>query len=103
MKHFRIVPAAAGVIALTAVTCFAQDMRENEEFDSTRTKVTVRTSTREAPAAHGSIFTLPSSGDRMAAPLYLVEIVHGGNSKEIVVDGNTGKILGKRDLADPAT
>lgn len=94
MKNFRIFPAAAGVIALTATACFAQDQRENEEADTFRTKVIVRSASPETTEN-----SVPLNTDRKAGYIYLVEVEHGNKTREVMVDARTGKILSKRDSA----
>ena len=93
MKYFRIFPAAAGVIALSAVTCFAQDQRDNEEVDASRIRVMVRSSAQKTPES-----SVPVQMDSKPGYIYFVEVEHGNKIKEVAIDAHTGKILGKRDI-----
>lgn len=96
MKYFKILPAAAGVIALTAVACFAQDRREKEEADS-RTRVMVHSpgeKIAEAPA--------PAQEESQSGCIYHVEIERGSKINEVVIDAHTGKILGRREMTAKA-
>lgn len=97
MKYLKILPAAASMIALTSVTCFAQDQRENEEADISRTRVMVRATAQQTPE-----YSTLARQDNQAGYIYLVEVERGSKTKEIVIDAHTGAILGKRDITTKA-
>ena len=97
MKYFKILPAAAGVIALTATIVFARDMRDNEEAYSLRIKVSAST----LPAHNDDTATasLPHlAGDRKQEPLYLVEVARENVKSMITIDASTGRILDNREI-----
>ncbi len=92
MKYLRILPAAAGVIALTSVTCFAQDQRENEEWKTVRTRVV------ELASSYQGRRQSPPQVAEKSGYIYLVEVECGSRKDAVMVDAFTGKILGKSDI-----
>jgi hypothetical protein len=90
MKTLRILPAAAGIIALTATIGFVDGQREIEpeifSKDGSQTKVMTLV------ASEG---TLPGniSGLKSDSPAYLVKIERGDISKEVLIDAVTGGVL----------
>ncbi len=92
MKSFRIIPSAAGVIALTAAFWFAPEQRENEFREVEETRVVVLSSIHSADtSAH-------EPDGNQTPDVYFVEVSHGAESKEVAVNAYTGKVLGKRDI-----
>jgi hypothetical protein len=90
MKFFKIFPAAAGVIALSATVGFARDLRDLEEEDFSRVLIvsvnssidTDHVANNEGPRGH----------------VYRVEINRGEKKWLVAIDAYTGKILDKRDV-----
>ena len=90
MKFFKILPAAAGVIALTATVSFARDLRDCEEEDFSRVLIVSVNSKADADrAAHK---------DEQGGYAYRVEINRGEKKWLVSIDAYTGKILDKRDV-----
>lgn len=96
MKHFKIFPAAAGIIALTATVGFVRDTRESEDAEFLRVKIGSIELPREV--CHISRKTLATATDNETGHAYLVEIDHGNKSRAVTIDAFTGKILMSRDI-----
>ena len=95
MKYFKILPAAAGVIALTATVAFARDLRDTEEgYASLRIKVTASNPAYDADSAS----LQQASSDGGAGHLYLVEVARENVKNVITIDAGTGKILDSRKI-----
>jgi hypothetical protein len=92
MKKLRILPGAAGVIALTATVGFVDGRYEAEAEDYSRSSITlVKTRSRIASAD-----AVPGSRPVDIKPdstAYLVEIRHGEIFAEVLIDAATGRIL----------
>jgi len=88
MKKLRILPSAAGLIALTATIGFVDGQRENERFSREETHVKVM-----ALAASNVTLTDNSNGLKADNPAYLVKIENGDQSKDVLIDAITGNIL----------
>jgi hypothetical protein len=89
LKRLKILPGAAGVIALTATMGFVGGQRETESLIRDKlTQVRVVTHT----AADGSV-----QGNALAArpdsSAYLINIKRGDISTDVLVDDVTGKVL----------
>ena len=97
MKYFKILPAAASIIALTATIAFARDMKETEETDAYRIRIEVRESANSAEDAH--IQALPGAADSENKHIYLVEIERGNKTRVVSIDAYSGKILGNSEIA----
>jgi len=95
MKFFKILPAAAGVIALTATVSFARDQRESEEDGFCRTVIVVRDSAANANDATSNNF--PLALDKQRDDVYQVEVQRGSKSKLVTIDAYSGKILGNSE------
>ena len=95
MGFFKIFPAAAGIIALTATVSFARDQRECEDGDFCRTIIANRDSANRADGASNEQLPVPT--DRESGSVYHVEITRGSNTWLVRVDAYTGKILDRRD------
>jgi hypothetical protein len=90
MKRLRILPGAAGIIALTATIGFVDGQREIEPDSFTRDEVThVRVLTHTGIAGAWS----DSPGVTPGGTAYLVKIKRGEISRDVLVDAVTGKIL----------
>jgi hypothetical protein len=96
MKLFKILPAAAGVIALTASVAFARDDRECEEDGFCRTIIAVRSSINDTDSAANRLQTVP---DQPAEDVYYVKVVRGNKTKLVSVDAYTGLVIGNRDIS----
>jgi len=86
MRFFKIFPAAAGVIALTATVSFARDMRDMEDEDFSRVLIVSVDSDHAAQ----------EGGQR--GQIYHVEINRGEKKWLVAIDAYTGKMLDKRDI-----
>ena len=91
MNSRKILPGAAGIIALTATLGFVDNQREMEAGNFSRSKITLMSSMEQLAAENGLSTGLPETNtDR---PTYLVEIKHGNRFNKIWVDAVTGRIL----------
>lgn len=72
MKYFKILPAAAGIIALTTTFAFARDRREAEKDNFFR----IRAEACELDENVGDLASsfLPAAIDSETGDIYLVEI-----------------------------
>jgi len=95
MKFFKILPAAAGVIALTATVSFARDQRECEEDGFCRTIIVVRDS--GASANNTTPNNLAPALDKQGDNVYQVEVQRGSKSKLVTIDAYSGKVLGNSE------
>ena len=95
MKYFKIFPAAAGIIALTATVSFARDMRECEEGDFCRTIIVNRDSVGNPGDAPGESASLAAG--KKGGNVYHVEISRGSRTWLVSIDAYTGKILDMRE------
>lgn len=96
MGLFRIFPAAAGIIALTATVGFARDLRDCKDGEVCRTTIS-----DSAAADNGedlSKRSLPAAGADPGSGVYRVAITHGISSWLVSVDAHTGKVLDKRNI-----
>jgi hypothetical protein len=92
MKKPRILPGAAGIIALTATMGFVDGRYEAEAEDYSRSSITLvktRSHIASAGTAPGSHF-IDINPESTA---YLVEVRHGEKSAEVLIDATTGRIL----------
>ena len=90
MKKLRILPGAAGVIALTAAIGFIDGQRKIETKDFSSDKITLVSAQTDAAA------DIPSAQLRVIKPdnsAYLVEIKRGAASSGILIDAVTGQVL----------
>ena len=91
MKKLRILPGAAGVIALTAAFGFIDGQRKIEAEGFSRDKITLVSAHTDASAAG-----IPSARLRIIRPdnsAYLVEIKRGAASSGVLIDAVTGQVL----------
>jgi hypothetical protein len=90
MKRLRILPGAAGIIALTATIGFVDGQREIEPDSFSGDEAAhVRILTRIGTA--GALSGTPRAEPGGTA--YLVKIKRGEISQDVLVDAVTGKIL----------
>ena len=83
MEFRKILPAAAGIIALTATIAFAGDCRAPQEFENLR----VRVSESEAGETESVSFAAARS-------VFRVSIEHGGVTQVVRVDARTASVIG---------
>lgn len=90
MKTLRILPGAAGIIALTATIGFIDGQREIESEiflrDGTQTRILTLVASEDT--LHDKI-----SGFEPGSPAYLVKLERGDLSKEVLIDAVTGSVL----------
>lgn len=94
MKRLRILPGAAGIIALTATIGFIDGQRkiEDENFSKGRiTQISTLTHIEGDNALPGN--QPDTNSTRSASPAYLVEIKHGDTLTKVLIDAVTGRIL----------
>ncbi len=91
MKKLRILPGAAGVIALTAAIGFIDGERKIENESLSRDRITLVSSRTDVAAAGvASDNRLVINPDNHA---YLVEIRRGDIPSGVLIDAVTGKVL----------
>jgi hypothetical protein len=90
MKRLKILPGAAGVIALTAMIGFVDGKREAEAESFSRGRVTLVEQSAN-PQPDGALSRQP--GHASDNPVYLVEINHGNRQVAIKVDAVTGRVV----------
>lgn len=88
MEFRKILPAAAGIIALTSSIAFAGDFRPVQESENLRVRVT------ENEPGGDATDNFASSAERTAGQVFHVSIEHGDNAKVVLVDARTGKVIG---------
>ena len=92
MKKLRILPGAAGVIALTATIGFIDGKRDYVEGGSiSRGKIALIGSLTSTATGRN----LPDNKPVLKSdkPIYLVEIRRGNKFVEVIIDAVTGQIL----------
>lgn len=89
MKFHKILPAAAGMIALTASIAFAGDYRSREESKGLRMRISESESGGEAA---GNAF-VPLAIDSESGHVYRVEISYGEKSETVLVDAHSGRVM----------
>ncbi len=89
MKRCKILPTAAGIIALTACITFARD---GERIEETRSDNAISTLKKDIALTQNK----PGIHDRDS--VYLVTIAQGVATKEMTIDAYTGRILQRRNL-----
>lgn len=98
MGLFKIFPAAAGIIALSATVSFARDLRDCEEGELCRTTIAEYASTGSAVDVSNENKPLSTSGNSERKNVYQVAITRGVKSWLVSIDAYSGKILDRRDL-----
>jgi len=96
MGFFKILPAAAGIIALTATVSFARDQRECEEGDICRTSIAECSSPANTPEISNK--PAPAAGNGSGKNMYQVAVTRGTKSWLVYVDAYSGKVLDKRNI-----
>ena len=91
MKKLRILPSAAGIIALTATIGFVDGQREVETESLSQDTITL------LGARSQTTIVGASPEDRLDikpdSPAYLVEIRRADRISHVLIDAVTGKIL----------
>jgi hypothetical protein len=88
MKTLRILPGAAGIIALTATIGFVDGQRERESISREEPHVRVMMlATSDLTQADNSI--IPEADN----PAYLVKVENGDLTRDVLIDAITGNIL----------
>lgn len=90
MKH-RILPGAAGLIALTATIGFMDVYREMEIENYSRNSISL-----VSVQLDGAVDCFPANNqqdNKFDQQAYLVEIRRGGISTEVKIDARTGRII----------
>ena len=92
MKISRILPGAAGIIALTSIVGFVDGKSESDVECYSRAKVTsVLVQTKSTTASDP--LTDQLIGIKPVSPAYLVEISRGDEMTKVLIDGFSGEIL----------
>ncbi len=94
MNYFKILPAAASIIALSASIGFASEFREADEMAAFRILV----ETRDLKNSDNDIagYALPAQSGQV----YRVEIKRGNVTSVVSIDACTGIVLGNIREAD---
>ncbi len=87
MKKYRILPGAAGIIALTATLGFVDGRYEIETDSYSRSNITLVNTISQKAASDGSP---DNRSDNIA---YLVEVRHGEIFAQVLIDATTGRVL----------
>ncbi|MBI1424329.1 MAG: hypothetical protein GC149_12745 [Gammaproteobacteria bacterium] len=97
MSKLKLLPAAAGIIALTATLGLSNEQRENEGDNISRSKITLTYAQAGQVPVHGippdSQFSNISRSPTTMRPAYLVEINRGDSVSKVMIDAVTGRIL----------
>lgn len=88
MKFKKILPAAAGVIALTSSIAFAHGNRGLQE-ENLRVRISESDSNSEATENANTAFAIDSESGHV----YHVRIMHGDTSKVVLIDAQTGQVI----------
>ena len=89
MKRLRILPGAAGIIALTATMGFVDGQREPDTELALREKVTETRVLAYLPSITPGLGT-PIPAD---SSTYMISIKQGERSKVVLIDALTGNVL----------
>jgi hypothetical protein len=91
MKNIRILPGAAGIIALTATLGLVDGQRQYDAESVSRGRITLV----EAMSHIADDASLPGNRPdiKPGRPAYLVEIRPGDIYSELLIDAVTGRIL----------
>ncbi|MCG6932919.1 MAG: hypothetical protein LJE57_04705 [Gallionella sp.] len=88
MKRLRILPGAAGVIALTASIGFIDGQRKFETESPARDSIAMVSAHAIAPTSVAPRLVVKPGGSA-----YLVEITRGDTSSGVLVNALTGQVL----------
>jgi hypothetical protein len=91
MKKLRILPGAAGIIALTATIGFVDGQRESETESFSQNRITLVSAQSHKPNDGASPGNWQETHPDRSA--YLVEIQRGNKLSRVLIDAVTGKIL----------
>ncbi len=97
MKLFKILPAAAGVIALTATVSFANDDKEQEKDGFCRTIINVGHSSVISP--NKPSYSAPPLDLNAEAALYHVKVTRGDTKHLVLIDAYSGLVVDKRSVS----
>jgi len=89
MEFRKILPAAAGVIALTSSIAFAYDRGSLQEPESLRVRISESDSNSDVTEDPTASFAT----SRANRNVFHVSIEHGGASKVVFVDARTGRVI----------
>ena len=89
MEFRKILPAAAGVIALTSSIAFAYDYGSLKEPESLRVRVSESDSNNDVTEDSAASFVKC----RASGNVFHVSIEHGGISKVVFIDARTGTVI----------
>lgn len=91
MKKLRILPGAAGIIALTATIGFVDGQREIEAESFSRGRITLVSALTHISA--DGVLPGQKLDIKSNSPAYLVKISRGDTFAEVLIDAVTGRIL----------
>ncbi len=91
MKKSRILPGAAGIIALTATLGFVDKRHEIEIDNFSRSSITLVNAIPHKAASGGNLDNLQNVKPDSNA--YLVKVRHGEIYAEVLIDAITGRVL----------
>lgn len=91
MKISRILPGAAGLIALTATIGFVDGRHETDAESISRSRITPVSTLTHAAVAEA--FPGNQLDIKSGTPAYLVEIRRGNAVVDVLIDAVTGRIL----------
>lgn len=91
MSIRRILPGAAGIIALTATIGFVDGQRETEYEGFSRGRITLVSSPQQVSAEHDLYARLMETS--ASHPTYLVEFRRGETSAKVLIDAETGRLI----------
>ncbi|MDD2701142.1 MAG: PepSY domain-containing protein [Sideroxydans sp.] len=97
MKLLKIMPAAAGVIALTATVAFANDDSERKEDAFCRTIVAVSHSSVMSADKPG--YSAPPLDLAAEAALYHVKVTRGDKTRLVLIDAYSGKVVDTQNIS----
>jgi hypothetical protein len=92
MKTLRILPGAAGIIALTATVGFVDGRYEAEADDYSRSSITLVKTRSHIASGSRLVDIKPDS------TAYLVEVRHGEKFAKVLIDAATGRILSSQAI-----
>lgn len=91
MSRMKILPGAAGIIALTATIGFVDGQCESEYENFSRGRITLVSSPAQVAPDHTLYARLAAtSADH---PTYLVEFRRGNTYATVLIDAETGRLI----------
>lgn len=91
MKKLKILPGAAGLIALTATMGFVDGEREIEAGFFSRDRITLVSALKDIKPENPLLAEQPAL--KQDHPAYLVQIRRGERFAEVLVDAITGQVI----------